>query len=278
MECSARADGIGAVVSSQKLSPPTSRRLVNPIEVLRALVAKELKVKYKRSVLGFAWSLVTPLALSAIYLFVFVHVYQVPRKDFVLFLLVGLLPWNYFNLSILSATTSLVDNGSLIRKVYFPRFLLPSSNVLANLINFLAGMGILIVLLIFAGRPVWISLHWLVAAVVVETILCLGVALLLSITNVHFRDIGQLISILVLVLFFATPIVYDLSDIDREMFRTILLANPLTGIMQTYRSSLYEPSVPNLSYFGLAVAESLLIFGLGALVFRRFSREVAKEV
>lgn len=265
-------------IKSQALAPPTSRRLVRPIEVLWALVTKELKVKYKRSVLGFAWSLVTPLALAAIYLFVFVHVYQVPRKDFVLFLLVGLLPWNYFNLSVLSATTSLVENGPLIRKVYFPRFLLPCSNVLANLINFLAGMGLLIILLVMRGRPVWISLHWLIAAIVVETILCFGVALFLSITNVHFRDIGQLISIIILVLFFATPIVYDLSDIDQDLFRTILLMNPLTGIIQTYRSALYQPSVPNLGHFGLAIAETFLIFGLGALVFWRFSREVAKEV
>lgn len=266
------------MVDSEALAPPTSRRLVRPIEVLRALVTKELKVKYKRSVLGFAWSLVTPLALTAIYLFVFVHVYQVPRKDFVLFLLVGLLPWNYFNLSILSATTSLVDNGPLIRKVYFPRFLLPSSNVFANLINFLAGMAVLLVILIIAGRPVWISVHWLIAAIVIETILCLGLAMFLSIANVHFRDIGQLISILILVLFFATPIVYDLGDIDRQVFRTILLANPLTGIMQTYRSALYAPSTPNLSYLGLAVIESLFVFGIGWLVFGRFSREVAKEV
>lgn len=259
------------------LQPPDRRALVSAPEILRALVTKDLKVKYKRSILGFAWSLMTPVALTGVYLFVFIHVYRVPEKDFVLFLLAGLLPWNFFNISILAATSSVVDNGPLIRKVYFPRALLPVSSVTANLINFLIGLALLVVVMGVSGRPVWLTLHWLVLAVALETALCIGVALALSVWNVYFRDIQQLIGIFLLILFFATPIVYDVSRVP-DAFRPLILANPLSTIMQTYRAALFHARSPDLGLVALGLAETLAIFLLGFLEFRRLAPRLAKEV
>lgn len=260
-----------------QLLPPGSRSLVGGIEILRALVSKELKVKYKRSILGFVWSLVTPLALAAVYLFVFIYIYNVGKPDFILFLLTGLFPWHYFNLSILAATTSLVDNGPLIRRLYFPRFLLPVSSVAANLINFLLALAILSVVLVITGRPIWLHLHWLLLAIVLETLLATGVALAMSAWNVYVRDIQQLIGIVLLVMFFGTPIVYEISLIPQNL-RWLILSNPLASIMHLYRSALYVNTTPQLWLVGLGILETAVVLGSGFLAFRRVSPNLAKEV
>lgn len=262
---------------SASLHPPTRRSLVGSWEILRALVQKELKVKYKRSVLGLVWSLVTPLALTGVYLFVFVYVYKDPREDRILFLLSGMFPWHFFNLSLLAATNSLVENGPLIRKVYFPRLLIPVSTVTANLVNFLIGLGLLLVLLVASGREIWLQFHWLVAAVILESLLCIGVSLTLSVWNVFFRDIRHLISILLVMLFFSTPIVYELPQVP-DNFRALILANPLSPIMHLYRASLFHVTAPDLGIVALGLAEVAVLLTFGVLVFRRHAPELAKEV
>lgn len=261
-----------------EMRSPTERAgLVRTSEILRALVTKELKVKYKRSVLGFFWSLLTPLALTAVYLFVFIYVYEVDKKDYILFLLSGLLPWNYFNMSILAATPNLVENGPLIRKVFFPRALLPISTVLSNLFNFLIALGLLLVVVVVAGKPALANLHWLFAAILVETLLCIGLAMFLSISNVYLRDIQQLISILTLVLFFSTPLVYSFSDVPAQ-FQPIIAANPLTAVMETYRAALITGDPPDLWLLGLGLAETTIVLLAGLLLFKRLSPNLAKEV
>lgn len=264
----------------QDLRPPDHRPLVGTSELLRALVSKELKVKYKRSALGFLWSLITPIALTAIYLFVFVYVYKVPKKDFILFLLSGLLPWHFFNMSVLAATSSFVDNGPLIRKVYFPRQLLPFSIVIANLINFLVALVVLIVIVVAADKAVWSQAHWLVGAIVLETLLLMGFTLILSVGNVYFRDIQQLISILMLVFFFATPVVYEFSQLDDlpAWLRGAVMVNPLSAVMEMYRAALFRISPPRLDLVLWGVAETLGILAVGTLLFRRFGPHLAKEV
>ncbi|MCA1840205.1 MAG: ABC transporter permease [Actinomycetota bacterium] len=259
------------------LKPPGARKLVHWSELLKALVAKEIKVKYKRSILGFFWSLLTPLALTGVYLFVFIYVYKVDQKDFIFFLLSGLLPWNYFNMSLLAATNSLVENGSLIRKVFFPRALIPMSGVLANLVNFLLVMGLFTVVAVIAARPVVSHLHWLLVAIVLETVLAVGLTMALSAWNVYLRDIQQLISILSLIWFFATPIVYPLSRVPAR-FRPFILANPMAGIIELYRSALYSAKSPAPDVLLSAFAGTVLALVLGVLVFRKLGPVLAKEL
>lgn len=259
---------------------PDERPLVGTSELLRALVSKELKVKYKRSALGFLWSLITPIALTAIYLFVFVYVYKVPKRDFILFLLSGLLPWHYFNMSVLAATNSFVENGPLIRKVYFPRQLLPISIVIANLINFLIGLSVLMVVVLVVGKPFWSQAHWLVGAVLLETLILVGFTLILSLGNVYFRDIQQLISILMLVFFFATPVVYEFSQLDGlpAWLRWTVMANPLSAVMEMYRAALFRIAPPRIDVVLLGVAEAFGILAIGGALFKRFGPHLAKEV
>lgn len=259
------------------LAPPGTRSLVGAAEILRALVTKELKVKYKRSVLGFMWSLVTPAALTAVYLFVFVYVYKVAKPDFILFLLSGLLPWHFFNITTVAATGAFVDNAPLIRKVFFPRFLVPLASVAANLLNLLLALGLLLVFLLAMGRPVWLHLHWVLLGLTLETGLLIGVCLILSIGNVYFRDIGQLISILIMVLFFATPVVYG-SDQVPTAFRVLMLLNPLAGVMESFRAGLFTFSAPDLMLVGISGAEVVLLLFVGIWIYRRFGPTLAKEL
>lgn len=259
------------------LHAPTRRSLVSATDIFLALVSKELHVKYKRSMLGFFWSLVTPLALAAVYLFVFIHVYRVPQEDFALFLLTGLLPWQFFNMATMAATNSLVDNAPLIRKVYFPRFLLPLSAVAANLVTFLGGLAVLSAILVATGRPIWLGLHWLVIALVLQSVLCLGLSFALSVSNVYFRDIGQVISIFLLVLFFLTPIVYEVSMLP-DAFRALAWINPLAPIMEAYRAALFEVGTPDLAMLAVGAAETAIALGLGYMLFRKLAPRIPKEL
>ncbi|HVL80691.1 MAG TPA: ABC transporter permease [Actinomycetota bacterium] len=264
-------------MDNPRLQPPTRRSLVSSTDIFLALVSKELHVKYKRSVLGFFWSLATPLALAAVYLFVFVHVYRVPQEDFALFLLTGLLPWQFFQMATVAATNSLVDNAPLIRKVYFPRPLLPIGAVAANLVTFMGGLGVLMLILLATGRPLWLGLHWLVVALVLQTALCVGISLALSVWNVYFRDIAQVIGIFLLVLFFLTPIVYDVTMVPAA-FRALAWVNPLAPIMETYRAALFEVRTPDLGLLAAGAAEAAGALALGYLVFRRLSPRIPKEL
>ena len=257
--------------------PPGAVSLCIHAEMLRALVVKQLKLKYKRSILGFGWSLATPVALMGIYLFVFGVVFENDREDFPLFLLTGLLPWQFFTLALLGGTISLVENAPLVRNVSFPRFLLPLAPVVASLVNFVVALGLLAVLVVALGRPLWLNLHWLLLAIVLETLLVAGIVLALCVWDVHFRDIEQLIALLTPLLFFATPIVYDLSQVPSE-YRPFVVANPLTGVMEAFHAALFDSSAPDLWPVVVAAGETAVVLALGSWIFMRAATRLAKEV
>ena len=261
--------------------PPLRASAVWPLtgapDALRELVRKELKIKYKRSLLGFLWSLLTPVALMAVYLFVFGRVFDAPQSDFALFLLCGLVPWHFFNLALIGATNSVLAERHLIRRINFPRFLVPVSSVVANLAHFTVALVGLLIAVTAAGRAPWLHVHWLALAVVLETAFCLGLTLALSVWNVRLRDVGQLMSIFALVAFFATPVVYELSQVP-DAYRPLALANPLTMIMESYRAALYEGPVPDMGPMMLSVGEIALVLAFGCWAFSRRSPNLPKEL
>lgn len=263
--------------SALRLQPPAKSSSVRALELLWALVAKEISIKYKRSVLGILWSFVTPLMLTGVYIYVFAYIYKRGTPGFALFVLSGILPWHFFNLSVMTATNSLVENSGLIRKVLFPRILIPIASVSAQLVNFLIGLCALIIILLFTGRGVLVHLHWLILVIAIETALCLGVSLIMSIWNVYFRDIRQLMVFFTLILFFLTPIVYELSRVP-EQIRPLVLMNPLTSIMQSYRSVLYEARVPDLWLLAIGAAEAAAVLAFGLFIFRKWSPKLAREL
>src|SRR5918992_454225 len=187
-------------------------------DILRNLLLRGLRSSYKGSALGFMWSLLNPLVTMAIFTVVFSVVLQVQLppnaqgvRNFPAFLLVGLLPWNQISLSMSAGATSLVANGNLIRKVYFFRAALPASVVLANAVNFLVGLGLLLVVLLAVGVDFWGSIWLLPVPLAALLLLSLGLALLTSVANLYYRDTQYLVGLFTMAWFYATPIIYPLS-------------------------------------------------------------------
>ena len=254
-------------------------------DLLITMAIKELKLQYRNSVLGFFWSLLNPLLMMIIFTFVLGQVFRIGIKDFPIFLLTGLFAWNFFNGSVVGATGSIVANANLIKKVYFPREILPLSIVVANMINFLLSLLVLFLFLTYYGYNFWLYLPSLVLVIVIEVVLVAGVSLLLSALNVYFRDIQHIVGVGTLALFYATPILYDISMLEnssmaqtRPWIMYLYKLNPLVWLMQLYRQILYLNQWPSLKALGFAALSSGIIFVLGYVVFRRLEAKFAEEV
>lgn len=254
-------------------------------ELLVNLVKKELKVKYRNSVLGFFWSLLNPLLMMIIFTFFIGQVFRPGIKDFPIFLLCGILPWNFFNGSLQTATASIIANSNLIKKVYFPREILPISAVLANLINFALEVIVLFAFLIVYGYNFYLYIPVLLVLIIVQAILIIGLSLILSGLNVYFRDIQYILSVLLLALFYSTPIIYSIKMVEKIGFvqrHPYLLylykANPLAALIIQYQNILYEGSLPSLKLFSYAVLASVTLLIIGYLVFHKLEPSFAEEV
>jgi len=258
-------------------------QLVRYRGLVQSLVARELKARYRGSVLGFFWSFINPLMLLLIYSFVFTVVLPGthPREiePYALFMFCGILPWTWFSSSLNEAANVLINSGNLIKKVLFPAEILPLVTVLANMVHFFLGLPILAVFLIVYARPVSpLELLWFPVIVFVQLLLTSGLALGLSALTVHFRDIKDLLSNLLTFWFFATPIIYPMS-LAPGFGRDMLNLNPFTHIVISYQEVLFYPGP-----FGhwrwliaLLVASTGVFLG-GYFLFDRLRDSFAEEV
>ncbi len=247
-------------------------------ELLLNLIAKELKLKYKNSMLGFLWSFINPFILMAVYTFIFGVVFKSRGiANYPIFLLVGLLPWNFLALSLSSSVASIIGNASLVKKVYFPREFLVISVVAANLVTFMLELVVLFAFLLLYGYRFYYFIPVLMLAIALESILVSGLCLFFASANVYFRDIQQLLSVILLLWFFATPIVYKLEMVPSKL-QFFLKLNPMTYIILLYREALFSNVAPSLMVTSLAFTSSVAIFVMGYTVFNRLSKSFAKEV
>jgi lipopolysaccharide transport system permease protein len=250
--------------------------------LIQSLVARELKARYRGSVLGVVWSFLNPLLLLLIYTFVFSVV--VPGassrqiEHFPLFLFCGILPWTWFSSSLLESANVLITGGALLRKVIFPAEVLPIVTVLAGLVHFALGLPILIAFIVYERVPVTPDVLWLPLIVATQLLLTIGLALLVSSLTVHFRDLRDLLSNLLTLAFFATPIVYPLSQAP-DWARPLLLLNPFTHLAVAYQEVLVVPGPftgwPRLIAIGVVSAAICVI---GYFVFDRLRDTFAEEV
>jgi lipopolysaccharide transport system permease protein len=248
-----------------------------------SLVARDLKARYRGSVLGFFWSFVNPLLLLLVYSFVFTvvlpGVHPPELEPFGLFMFCGILPWAWFSSSLLEAANVLISGSNLIRKVLFPAEVLPIVTVFAGLAHFCLGLPILAASLAYYRVSVTpTDLLWFPVIVLIQLVLTLGLALLLSALTVHFRDIRDLLTNLLTLWFFATPIIYPLSQVP-ERLRWYLNLNPFTHLAVSYQAVLFTEGRftewPRLLAVGAA---SLLVLALGYFVFDRLRDTLAEEV
>ena len=265
--------------------------LVRYRELLVNLIRKELKVKYKNSVLGFAWSMLNPALYLVIFYIVFTHFLGANIPVFPIYLLSGLLAWNLWSSSLGGSVAALLGNANLVTKVYFPREILPLSTIGASLIHFFFQFAVLVLALIVFRYPVGIEAFALVPfALLVELLLLVGVCLIFSVLNVYFRDIQHLLELVLLAWFWMTPIVYEIVLIQDKplwVWRLYLL-NPMTHVVLAFQRGIYglEEKVTdlghplvwyfrNLSIIGL-IAIALIAFGWW--MFRRLESRLAEEL
>ena len=243
------------------------------------LTTRDLKVRYSTSFLGYFWSILDPLAMGAIYWFVFTQIFDkgVGLEPYIVFLLCALLPWMWFNGAITDATRAFTKEAKLIRSTTIPHSIWVARLVLSKGIEFVAAIPVIVVFGLFTSAV----LHWeavyALLGIALQAILTLGVGLFVAPLVVFFRDLERAVKLVLRFLFYATPIIYGLDDLAEIGLDTWGALNPLAGIFTLYRATFFPEQ---LDWFAVAIsaAMSLLAFGIGYFVFRRTIRTVLKEI
>lgn len=252
-------------------------------ELLGFLVWRDLKVRYKQTILGVLWIVLQPVVSMVVFTFLFSNLLKVPSGGvpYPIFAYAALLPWNYFAASINRSSTSLVGNTHLITKVYFPRLVIPISGVLSGLVDFCVSFIVLCILMVvYSIIPTW-NVLFLPAFLLLALITALGISLWLSALNVRFRDINQLVPFIVQIWMYATPVIYG-STLIPEQFRFLLALNPMTGVTEGFRwallgNRLADAAAPGLLFY-VSIAISLMIFVSGIIFFRSTEKTFADVI
>ena len=253
------------------------RQLSRTWELLALLTVRELKLRYQDTALGFLWSLIKPLLLGAVLYLALRRVIRIDIEDYQLFLLSALFPWFWFQASILLATPAFANNGNLIKKVYFPRFVLPLSTVANNMVHFILSLPIVLIFVLIAGdRP---GAAWLLGIPVlaaVQLALVMGIVLIVASFDVFFRDLEHLVEVLLNLWFYLTPILYPMSMVPNGL-KPFILINPMTPIIESWREMFMDNSLPGPELlFSAAFAAAALV--VGGTVFRRLEGRFADAV
>lgn len=259
-----------------------ARQAIDYRNLLYNLVVRDLKVRYKHSFLGFFWSLLNPLLLMAVFTFVFTQLLpsEKARPAFPIFFLSALLPWNWCAASVAGTLGSIVNSGYLIKKVYFPREMLPLSVVLSNMVNFILSIPALLFFMLLLKPDFTIHILWLPALILIQALFLTGLGFFLSALNVFFRDTSVLVEVGLSAWFFLTPIIYDAQDVVGEYANWMYYLNPMASIIAGYRTVFYYGSSlgPDPIFMLRTLLTSAIIFGLGYVFFMHFSKKFGEEI
>jgi lipopolysaccharide transport system permease protein len=244
-------------------------------ELLYFLTWRDVKVRYKQTLLGAAWALLQPLLLMLIFTFFFARIVGIDSGGvpYPIFAYAGLLPWTFFANAVVNGGNSLVGSTNLITKVYFPRMFIPAAAVGAGLVDFAVAFGLLVVLMIYYGVGLQWSLLLLPVLVVHTTLLALAVGMLMSAFNVKYRDIRYALPFMIQVWMFASPVIYAVPD----SWRWLLSLNPMTGIIEGFRAALFSQPLDALA-LGLSAVITLCLLVCSAFVFTRMEKSFADVI
>ncbi len=234
--------------------------------LLGELVARDVKIKYRRSVLGVLWTLLNPLCMMIILSLVFSNIFKFDVENYSLYILSGQVVFNFFSGATTDAMSSIISNGPLIKKVYVPKYLFVLSRIISSFINLLASFTALLLVMI-ATRA---ELHWKVVLVVIPLILLvvfsLGVGLVLAAITVKFRDVMHLYSVFTTALMYLTPVIYPMSILPNWLYKLVML-NPLTNMLMMFRDVMINNNIFDLKSLIIAIIETALMFLIGLYVF-----------
>ena len=246
-------------------------------ELLRNLVYKEMKLTYCASFLGLMWAMLIPFAKIAVLWAVFGLIFQRQMDDFVIYLVTGVLPWDLFSTSVMLSANAVYGNGNLLKKIYFPRLILPVSTVAYQLIMFgMAFVVFLIIYFIIMESFSWTLLLYPVALVLFVTFL-LGVTFVVSAVTVFYKDVQQIVEISVYALFWMTPIVYSMDQITGKL-RTIILLNPVSHYMKLFHHIVYWGTTPPMTAWGICCLFSACSLCLGVYCFKSLEQRFVEEL
>ena len=246
-------------------------------EMLFNLVKKDLRTRYKGSVLGFFWTFLNPLLQLMVYTFVFSVVMRAGIEKYYIYLFVALVPWIFFSTSLTSSSASIIGNKDLIKKIYFPRIIIPMAVVNGAFMNMLFTMIVVFVALIFSGIGISWYIILLPIIMVLEYLLVLGLAFVISALNVYFRDLEHILGILTMAWMYATPILYDIDMVPQNL-QPLFKLNPMTPIVLAFRNILYYKTMPDLSHMGLILIWSIGFIVLGYFIFNKLQKGFAEEL
>ena len=246
-------------------------------EMISNLVKKDLKVRYKGSVLGFLWTFLNPLLQLVVYTIVFSTIMRVDIDKYYIYLFVGLIPWIFFASSIQVGAVSIMMNKDLIKKIYFPRIILPIVTTNSAFMNMFYSMIVVLLTILVSGIGFSKYMLLLPVVMVVQYILVLGMTFIFSALNVFFRDLEYILNIVLMAWFYMTPIVYSIDMVPTE-YRGIFLINPMSSIIMFYREILYYKKAPDFSFFGNIVLYSIIMIFIGYFVFERLQKSFAEEL
>lgn len=247
-------------------------------EMIISLVKRDLKSRYKASVLGFLWMFLNPLFQLIVYTIVFSTIMRMGIEKFYLFLFVALVPWIFFSTCLSSGTTVILGQQEMVKKIYFPREVLPLSFTLSQFVNMLLSFIIIFIVVFFSGISIDpVALLYLPLIMVIEFVLALGIVLIASSLTVYFRDLEHILSIISMAWMYMTPIIYPIEAVPEQYLKWFYI-NPMTSVTIAYRDILYYGRCPRLETLLNAVILGLVVLVLGELLFKWLQRKFAEEL
>lgn len=242
------------------------------------MVQQELKSRYKGAILGFLWTFINPLLQLFIYIIVFSKIMKNDIKNYPIFLFVALIPWIFFSNSAVGGSVSVISKKELIKKIYFPRMVIPISFVTTSFVNMILSFFIIFAVLIFSGYGINIFLlKYLFIAFLNEYIFVLGISLITSSVTVYFRDMEHILNIFVMAWQYLTPIMYS-DDMIPDEYIYLFKLNPMTHIIKLYRTILYYKEIPELAVVVKSIVISLFILIIGVIIFNKLQKGFAEEL
>ena len=253
------------------------KKIYNYRELLKTNVKKEIRGRYKNSFLGILWSFLNPLLQLLVYSVIFGALLAGGDETYPIYICIALIPWTYFTTAITQASFTVIGNADIIKKVYFPREILPISVVTSGAVNFVISTIIILAFVIFSG----VGLSWYILLypfiLLIQYVLLLGIGFIVSSVTVYFRDLEHIIGVVLMAAFYATPIVYKIEQLPHTL-QVLVNLNPMTHLINAYRDIFYYHQMPNMKIFLVLLAASVILTVIGYFIFKKLQKGFAEEL